>query len=164
MWKDFFYYSKSEQDIYGVLGIEMRLVESDIIYKILEDIEILRDDAYKEFTSKLMPTVDKSSVIGVRLPALRKMAKELVKNPDVDFFLKDLPHLTHEENLLHAFIISYDKNIESVFKRLDEFLPYINNWSVCDSLICKVMNNYKTETFEKVKTWISSFEYNIYRF
>ena len=66
----------------------------------------LRDPAYQAFQSKLIPTMDPALVIGVRMPALRKLAKELAGTPDAEVFLKELPHRYYEENNLHGLLIS----------------------------------------------------------
>lgn len=60
---------------------------------------------YKEFQSKLMPTIDADSVIGVRTPDLRAIAKDFAKHPDVEKFLAKLPHKYYDENQVHAFIV-----------------------------------------------------------
>ena len=80
--------------------------------KIVEELYNLRDEKFRGFQINLMPTVDPDSVIGVRTPALRTLAKQLVKDPDIPEFLKDLPHKHFDENQLHAFIISAMKDYE----------------------------------------------------
>ncbi len=76
----------------------------------------LKDDDFKNFSSSLMPTVDKTKVIGVKTPALRLLAKELLSNNLADAFIHSLPHKYFEENQLHAFIIveikCFDKAVE----------------------------------------------------
>ncbi len=92
----------------------------------------LQDKDYREFHSRLMPTVDKADIIGIRTPVLRKFAKEYIKTNEYLCFLKALPHKFYEENNLHAFILSEMKDFSFVLSETDRFLPYINNWATCD--------------------------------
>ena len=72
---------------------------------ILEKLFALQDKNYRAFQSKLMPTVPPETVIGVRTPLLRKLAKELSGTPQAESFLRCLPHTYYEENNLHAFLV-----------------------------------------------------------
>ena len=93
----------------------------------------LQDVGYRDFQSKLIPNVDPGKMIGVRTPALRKYAKELVRREDIDDFLADLPHEYFDEDQLHAFIISEIKSFDRCMAMTEEFLPYINN---CKDIAC----------------------------
>lgn len=115
----------------------------------------LRDEKYRDFTSSLMPTVGKASVIGVRIPEIRKLAKGL-KSEDLSGFLNDLPHKYHEENLLHAALLENIKDYDACIKAVDRFLPYIDNWAVCDILSPKVFKKNKTALLKQIKVWILS--------
>ncbi len=101
---------------------------------IREQLFLLRDNRYKEFHSKLMPTVSPEKIIGIRIPQLRKLAKRLIKEGRADGFLKELPHFYYEENNLHAFIIAEIKDFNMLVSELERFLPNIDNWATCDSL------------------------------
>ena len=94
----------------------------------------LQDEGYREFQSKLIPTVDKECVIGIRLPDIKKLAKEIVKSGDYGEFLADLPHRYYDENQLHASIISLIKGFDECVAEIDRFLPYVDSWAVCDTL------------------------------
>ena len=94
----------------------------------------LQDVKYRDFQSKLIPTVDPQNFIGVRTPELRKLAKQVGRRNDIDDFLNDLPHTWFDENQIHAFIISEIKDYDECIKELELFLPYIDNWAVCDSI------------------------------
>ena len=94
------------------------------------------EEKYKEFSSNLMPTVEKSKVIGIRTPILRKYAKDLENYED---FLNDLPHKYFEENNLHAFLIERERNFDKCIELLYSFLPYVDNWATCDSMKPKVL-------------------------
>ncbi len=116
----------------------------------------LQDTKYRDFQAKLLPTVDTSSVIGVRTPALRKLAKQLYLHPDIADFLKSLPHTYFDENQLHAFIISETKDFGKCIRQTAEFLPYINNWATCDQLSPKVFKKHPAELMKYIQTWIQS--------
>ena len=124
----------------------------------------LRDEKYREFQIKLIPTVDPDSVIGVRTPELRKMAKALVKDPDIDSFLCRLPHKYFDENQLHAFILSAMKDYERCMAGVCAFLPYIDNWATCDQLSPKVFAKNKEDLLVHVKEWLQSEETYTIRF
>ena len=92
----------------------------------------LQDKAYADFQSKLLPTVKRETVIGVRTPDLRKMAKQICKTPAAQEFLHSLPHRYFDENQVHAFILSEEKDFEMCIDGLEQFLPYVDNWATCD--------------------------------
>jgi len=118
------------------------------------------DQKYREFTLPLMPTIDEKTFIGVRLPALKKYGKELDEKSREEF-LNSLPHQYHEENILHALMLSNIKNYDEYIKKIDEFLPYVNCWSVCDALCNKYLNKYKDQLIVEVYKRLKSDE--IYR-
>ncbi|MGN1419547.1 MAG: DNA alkylation repair protein, partial [Acutalibacteraceae bacterium] len=116
----------------------------------------LQDEKYKEFSSKLIPTVDADRVIGVRTPALRKLAKEFSKNPLCDEFMQSLPHRYLEENNLHAFLIEQIKDYDKAVKEVDLFLPYVDNWATCDQMSPKIFKKHPDELLSKIGEWIKS--------
>ncbi|MBR6681428.1 MAG: DNA alkylation repair protein [Clostridia bacterium] len=111
------------------------------------------EEEYKNFSSALMPTVDKIRVIGIRTPILRKMAKKLA---DYDDFLADLPHKYYEENNLHAFLIEREVNFDICIQRLEAFLPYVDNWATCDCMKPKVLKKHPDQLLVYVKKWMAS--------
>ena len=115
-----------------------------------------QDLKYRDFHSSLMPTVDKDLVIGVRTPELRKLAKELAKDPEITVFLADLPHKYYEENNLHGMIIEMEKDFGKCMDMLEDFLPYIDNWATCDLISPKVFKKHQPQLLEHVKVWIQS--------
>ena len=116
----------------------------------------LQDTGYRDFQSKLIPTVSSDSFIGVRTPELRKYAKILASRPDIDDFLNDLPHPTFDENQLHAFILSECKDYHRCIELICRFLPYIDNWATCDQLSPKVFKKHHSELLKTIKKWIKS--------
>ena len=114
----------------------------------------LKDDKYRDFTAALIPTVQKERVIGVRTPALRKLAKEIYKRGDAEDFLRALPHEYYEEDNLHAFLIEEIKDFSSCLEALERFLPYVDNWATCDGMRPKVFKKHKAELLGKIREWI----------
>lgn len=117
----------------------------------------LQDKKYQEMQYKIIPNIDNSTIIGVRTPELRKLAKEIVKE-DYKSFLEELPHKYFEENQLHAFIISEIKDYDECINYINKFLPYIDNWETCDTLIPKVFKKNTDKLIIEVKKWIKSKE------
>ena len=110
----------------------------------------LQDKDYALFQSRLVPDIDSELIIGVRVPALRKFAKELKKKQGCEDFLKELPHKYYDENMLHGILISEMKDYIGCIERLNEFLPYIDNWAVCDTLSPKVFKKNKDTILEGI--------------
>lgn len=116
----------------------------------------LADAEYKEFHSKLMPTVEPEKIIGIRVPVLRKFAADFSKTNEAKLFISNLPHKYYEENNLHAFIIEREKDFDTSVKLVDEFLPYIDNWATCDMLRPKVFSKNKEKLLTYILKWIKS--------
>jgi len=109
-----------------------------VINEIQKALFAKQDLKYKEFQSKLIPTIDADTVIGVRTPDLRAIAKDFAKHPDVEKFLTNLPHKYYDENQVHAFILSLVKDYDDCVTHVDAFLPYVDNWATCDQMRPKV--------------------------
>lgn len=116
----------------------------------------LQDISYGDFQAKLVPNIPRELLIGVRVPEARKLAKRLAKEPEASEFLKDLPHKYYDENILHALLISEMKDYDACIVAIDEYLPYIDNWAVCDILSPKIFKEHKTSLLEKIKEWSAS--------
>ena len=114
----------------------------------------LRDPAYQAFQSRLIPTMDPSLVIGVRMPALRKLAKELAGTPEAEDFLRQLPHRYYEENNLHGLLISAYRDYGAAVAALEEFLPRVDNWATCDLLSPRAFEKRPPELPEQIRRWI----------
>lgn len=127
-----------------------------IAEEITNELLKMQDEKYRDFNSKLIPTVDKETMIGVRTPELRKYAKQLVKREDVGEFLHSVPHKYFDENQLHAFILAEIKDFGVCLEEVKNFLPYIDNWATCDQLSPKVFKKYRKELLLHIKEWIKS--------
>ena len=132
--------------------------------EIREELYRLQDQKYRDFQSKLIPTADPDTVIGVRTPELRKFAKQLIKREDIAVFLNDLPHRTFDENQLHAFLLSESKDYETCIAEVERFLPFIDNWATCDQMSPKVFRKHKAELLEHIREWLHSEKTYIVRF
>lgn len=126
------------------------------IKEIRQGLFALKDEKYREFHKKLIPTVDENTVIGIRTPALRKYAKEVSGTPGAEVFMQTLPHEYYEENNLHGFLIEGMKDYDECIVCLDAFLPYVDNWATCDLISPKVFKKHKDELLVKIKEWMAS--------
>ncbi|MBR4286132.1 MAG: DNA alkylation repair protein [Clostridia bacterium] len=131
---------------------------------IMADLLSMKDEEYKKFHSALMPTIDPESVIGIRVPVLRKYTKDLYKKGGYEDFLQGLPHKYYEENNLHAFLIEQEKDYGTLIEKLNAFLPYVDNWATCDMLSPKIFKTHKKELLNEIDKWINSGEPYIIRF
>ena len=116
----------------------------------------MRDTAYKEFHSKLMPTINPDTIIGIRVPQLRRFASAFAKTEESRDFLQCLPHKYYEENNLHAFIIEHIKDCDTALNETERFLPYIDNWATCDMFLPKVFKKNTDKLLNSVYKWLKS--------
>ena len=116
----------------------------------------LQDLKYRDFHAKLMPTVNKEKIIGVRTPALRVFAKKYGKTDEAKEYLQILPHQYYEENNLHGLLIEQIKDYDTCLEELERFLPYIDNWATCDMLAVKVVKKHLDRFIDEVYRWMES--------
>lgn len=117
----------------------------------------LGDEKYAQFQANLTPGINPDSIIGIRVPVLRGYANTLVKKEECKDFLSELPHKYYDENMLHAILLSGLKgDYESVLSSVEAFLPYIDNWAVCDTTIPKVFEKHKEQLICKIYEWADS--------
>jgi len=133
---------------------------TDIQNKLLE----YADSEYAKFEAKLAPTISAESCLGVRVPNVRKIAKEISGTQEADAFMSELPHRYYDENMLHSVLISGMKNYDRCVAELERFLPYVDNWAACDTLRPAVFMKNKAKVIEKVREWIASSEVYTCRF
>lgn len=125
---------------------------------IQKDLFAMQDIGYRDFQAKLMPTILKERVIGVRTPLLRAFAKKLSKEPAAQEFLKKLPHTYYEENNLHAFLVAEIRDFDAALRETERFLPYIDNWATCDSFLPKAFRKAPEKLLPYIKKWMASKE------
>ena len=123
---------------------------------IRETLFSLREEKYAAFQARLIPNVAPERVIGVRTPALRKLAKTLRGSGQAEEFLKALPHEFFEENNLHAFLLCEMKDFEACVQAVEDFLPYVDNWATCDQMSPGVFRKNKQALLPHIRRWIAS--------
>jgi len=116
----------------------------------------LQDTEYRDFHAKLIPNIDKETVIGVRTPVLRKYAKEAAKYPGIGEFLAALPHGYYDENNLHGFLIESIRDYERCLAETERFLPFVDNWATCDLMSPKVFGKHTEELLPVIRKWLAS--------
>lgn len=130
--------------------------KSIIITNVQDQLFGMQDLKYRDFHAKLMPTVNKEKLIGVRTPALRAFAKSYGKTEEAKEYLQILPHQYYEENNLHGLLIEQIKDYDTCLKELKRFLPYIDNWATCDMLAVKVVKKHLDTFIDEVYRWMES--------
>ena len=122
----------------------------------------LQDKEYREFHSRLMPNIDPERIIGIRIPELRRLAKEIKGSREADEFIEELPHFYYEENNLHAFLIEQLQDYDLLTDELDRFLPFVDNWATCDSLRPVIFRKNTDRLQNDAFRWMaSSHEYTV---
>jgi len=128
----------------------------DLKARIRNDILSMQDEQYRDFQSRLIPTVDPANVVGVRTPDLRRYARDISKEEDLSEFLNDVPHDLFEEDQLHAFIISDIRDFRTCLWRVDSFLPFVNNWATCDQMSPPSFKKNRAELLTHIDIWLES--------
>ena len=129
-----------------------------------EDLFRQQDIRYRELQIKLIPTVSPDALIGVRTPALRSYAKQLIREGGADRFLEELPNRFFDENQLHAFILSEERDFSRCLDGVNRFLPFIDNWATCDQLSPKCFRKHRPELISPIRGWIAGGEAYTVRF
>jgi len=141
--------------------VEMYITKKEIRERLIAE----QDIEYRDFQIKLTPGIDAESVIGVRTPVVKKLAKEIFKEGKYDEFLKEIPHFYYDEMNIHSFILCEIKDYDTVICEIDKFLPYVNNWATCDSMKPKKAFQKNLDRLETdIKRWIKSGETYTIRF
>lgn len=115
----------------------------------------LRDEKYRSFQAKLMPTVPPETIIGVRTPALRRLAKESYGNAEAEAFLRALPHAYYDENNLHGALLDLIPDFDTALDAVERFLPYLDNWATCDMFCPKALRKEPARLLTAIKRWLS---------
>ena len=118
-----------------------------------------QDLKYRDFHVSLLPNISKKSIIGVRVPTMRKIAKEFASSAtpvELGKFLDKLPHKYFEENQVHLFAVERIKDFDECVHRIEQFLPYIDNWAVCDGKSPKALLKDESRFYAKICEWLKS--------
>ena len=121
---------------------------SDVLFK-------NQDEAYRQMQVRLLPNIAPDTIIGVRTPVLRGIAKEM---EDRYHFLKALPHSCFEENQIHCFLLEREKDFGFVISEIERFLPYVDNWATCDQLRPRCFQKNRKALLPYIRKWIASDE------
>ena len=124
----------------------------------------LRDEGYRDFHARLIPTVDKARILGVRMPALRALARELDGSREAADFMHMLPHIYYEENNLHALLIARGRDLDTVLAQTEAFLPHIDNWATCDCFSPKIFARHRAALLPHIDRYLASGEVYTVRF
>ena len=116
----------------------------------------LQDKGYQAGSVKLNPSVDPETIIGVRIPALRKLAKELKGSEEANDFLSVLPHKFFEEYQLHSFLIGFIKDFDEGLSEVERLLPYLNSWALTDSMRVKAFDRDPQRLLPYIGNWLDS--------
>lgn len=120
--------------------------------ELIKELYELRDKGgYADLQRRTIPNIDPDSIIGVRTPDLRALAKKCSLD-----CVSELPHAYFEENQIHAFIISSIKDFDQCVEELERFLPFVDNWATCDQMSPKVFAKHKNELLKRIRKWIKS--------
>ena len=123
---------------------------------IREKLFAVQDEKYADFTSALIPNIDRKLIIGVRSPEIKKLAGEMSKSEAGEVFITCLPHKYLEENHLHATLLAKEKDYESALAKVKAFLPYVDNWATCDTSIPKAFAKNKEALLGEICLWLES--------
>ena len=123
---------------------------------VYERLSVCCDKKYRDFQSKLVPNIPKETVLGVRTPDMRKIAKEIKGTEDAEAFLSQLPHEYYEENLVHFFLLAEIRDFDECVKAVETFLPYVDCWPVCDQSSPKAFARNHERLLPFIKKWIGS--------
>ena len=126
------------------------------IRKLHRELLELQDLDYREYHCKLVPSIDPETIIGIRIPILRKLVKTFFANTDTKAFLHKPKHKYYEENIIHVWLISRMKNYEECLAETENFLPHIDNWGVCDAFVPKVFEKHREGLLPEIQKWIAS--------
>ena len=124
--------------------------------KIYKELEAIKEEEYAAFQARLIPSIDPSTIMGVRVPKLRALAKSYIKDQECQDFLVNLPHAYYDENMLHGILVSEIKDFDTCIEKIEAFLPYVDNWAVCDIMSPRIFKKHKKELLDRIKLWISS--------
>ncbi len=123
---------------------------------VYEQLMHARDEKYRQFQIKLVPGIDPDTIIGVRTPAMRAIAKDVYRNGDWEAFLDDLPHTYYEEKLVHFFIVAMIRDFDECVARVEEFLPYVDCWPISDQATPTCFKKHHEQLLPYIRKWMDS--------
>ena len=131
---------------------------------VVRELNANADEKYKDFIAKLVPTIEKDTIIGVRMGDLRRLARGIRKEENLEIF-NEAKFYYREEKLLYALcIFKMSESFDATMNALDKFLPYINSWEVTDLVAGEILIDeaHIDKAFQKALSYVhSSDEYTI---
>lgn len=121
-----------------------------------EQLLSMQDIPYRDFQKKLIPNIDPETIIGVRTPQLRQLARTLRGTQEAADFMAALPHRFFEENQVHAFLIAQEKDFDACLALVNRFLPAVDNWATCDQLSPKTLKTDLPRLLGSIRIWLAS--------
>lgn len=124
--------------------------------ELLEYMMSIKDIKYRDFNKKLIPGTE--NIIGIRVPNLRKLSKEISQGNWKEF-LEVAEDTYYEEVRLQGMVIgNINSNFEETLYYVKRFIPKIDNWSVCDGFCSglKSMKKYKENMYDILKKYVYS--------
>ena len=126
--------------------------------KIKEELKQLADEKYREFHKGLCPGTE--NILGIRVPVLRDYAKKLAKEYEIKELLKNIDNEYYEEIMLQGMLIGLEKDndMQDILKDIEEFVPKIDNWAVCDVFCAglKITKKHKKEMWDFLQAYVTS--------
>lgn len=124
----------------------------------LKEFKKLSNIKQRDFLSKLVPTIDKKNILGIKNPKIRAFAKEKFKVDEKECikYIHSLPHKYLEEYILHTSILECLKDYDMVVKETERVLPYIDNWATCDTYSPKIVKKNLNNYYKYIKKWCKS--------
>ena len=139
------------------------MTHAELVKRLLAE----QDLKYRDFHASLLPNIDKKTIIGVRVPTMRKIAREFASTAtpaELDRFMNKLPHRYFEENQVHLFVVERIKDADECLRCIVQFLPYIDNWAVCDGKSPKALLKDEARFYARICEWLKSTEPYTVRF
>ena len=121
--------------------------------ELLSTLFALQDLKYRDMQVRIIPNIDPETIIGVRTPDLRRLAKEMEVG---EVFKQTLPHRFFEENQVHSFLLERGKDFETTISEVEAFLPHVDNWASCDQLSPKVFKKHRRALLPYIYRWLES--------
>ena len=123
---------------------------------IIHELKARQDFEYRSFCIRLLPTVSADTILGVRFPQIRSYARQIAGSAITREFIQVLPHTYLEENYLHGFLIEQETEFACALAQMERFLPYIDNWAVCDSVYPRALEKNRTILAQTALRWMQS--------
>ena len=120
------------------------------------DLFKLRDEKYAAIQSRIIPDRDPGTILGIRTPVLRNIAKDISGTAEAEIFMKELPHEFFEQDQIHAFLIARMKDPAGALEEIDRFLPFVDNWATTDQMNPRCLAKDKKLLMRYIRKWIKS--------